>query len=140
MTRERSEHPYPLWCIDRNESDEEQFLGPFQTLEEARARLAEPDDPRDEQCLGPRDRWKIRRCRHIDLREAAGSVLSSHFDLLWEAVNEALGDGAVPTKAWANWEEELLDDTIDVRAAEQALVEWARTHLRAKVYECEPES
>ena len=126
---------YPLFCVDRGlEYDEDRYLGPFETLDEALERgksaWAEHCEPRD---VDPNPTFAIRRCRRVDGRDLGVARL---LEILEEAADERLFDDP-PAGAWADWEEPLVR-VVDVPATETALQALLNEHFRCQAYVLEP--
>jgi hypothetical protein len=118
---------YPLWCIDRGtDYAEAQYLGPFDTPEEAQARCDGADEEDDV------TEWNIRRCRRATFIDVG---LGSEVDYLCERLEERASENP-PDGGWADWEDELVEHVS--RDAEVALRDWAAANLKLRIFICEP--
>jgi hypothetical protein len=119
------EPDYPLWCIDRGVRDKNRYMGPFTTLAETRASWCNDTEV-----------WVISRCRRITAEEVGVRPV---YESLIKEIAERTHGNDVYKWTWANWGDEVVR-ALDMKAAQDALAEWAQTHLEFAVYTCEPDA
>lgn len=118
---------YPLWCIDHGEDAEDQYVGPYDTLDQAFAASCN---------IGT-----VRRCRRRKLSEV---VAPRTWIGVLNFVSEHMGDYAIEGdigKSWSMWDEKLVIDSGGDAVGN--LRAWADENLTLRLYVCEgdePES
>lgn len=126
---------YPLWCVDTDHPvGEMRFFGPFTTREDAQSHI-DNRTPEDVEFYDPDAYpWTVVRCRCATVEEiGAGGALEA---LLWQIDSKA--DGHLPGYAFGGSMVGKKNTRVpDMAAAREALVAWAKTHLRVDVFICE---